>query len=79
MSGTAAVLEPPVETGRPEPVIRTHRLTKKYGTLTAVNHLDLEVYPGEIFGLLGQNGAGQDHDDPDAARALRSRPAAKPR
>jgi ABC-2 type transport system ATP-binding protein len=44
---------------RPEPVIRTRRLTKKYGTLTAVDRLSLEVYPGEIFGLLGQNGAGK--------------------
>ena len=44
---------------RPEPVIRTRRLTKKYGTLTAVDRLDLAVYPGEIFGLLGQNGAGK--------------------
>src|SRR3954452_10138269 len=42
-----------------EPVIRTRGLTKKYGTLTAVNRLDLEVFPGEIFGLLGQNGAGK--------------------
>ncbi len=40
-------------------VIRTRGLTKRYGTLTAVDHLDLEVVPGEIFGLLGQNGAGK--------------------
>ena len=45
--------------GRPDPVIRTRGLTKKYDTLTAVNRLDLEVFPGEIFGLLGQNGAGK--------------------
>ena len=44
---------------RDEPLIRTRRLTKRYGTLTAVDHLDLEVRPGEIFGLLGQNGAGK--------------------
>jgi ABC-2 type transport system ATP-binding protein len=44
---------------RREPLIRTRRLTKRYGTLTAVDHLDLEVRPGEIFGLLGQNGAGK--------------------
>jgi len=44
---------------RPDPVIRTRGLTKKYDTLTAVNRLDLEVFPGEIFGLLGQNGAGK--------------------
>ena len=45
--------------GGPEPVIRTRRLTKKYGELTAVNKLDLAIYPGEVFGLLGQNGAGK--------------------
>jgi ABC-2 type transport system ATP-binding protein len=55
----APVLRPATEAGRPEPVIRTRRLTKRYGTLTAVDHLDLEVYPGEVFGLLGQNGAGK--------------------
>jgi len=41
------------------PVVRTRALTKKYGSLTAVDRLDLEVQPGEIFGLLGQNGAGK--------------------
>jgi ABC-2 type transport system ATP-binding protein len=55
----AAVRAAEVDSGRPEPVIRTRRLTKKYGELTAVNRLDLEVYPGEVFGLLGQNGAGK--------------------
>lgn len=42
-----------------DPVIRTHALTKRYGTLTAVDRLDLEVFEGEIFGLLGPNGAGK--------------------
>jgi ABC-2 type transport system ATP-binding protein len=41
------------------PVIRTHRLTKRYGDLVAVDRLDLAVEPGEIFGLLGPNGAGK--------------------
>ena len=39
--------------------IRTRGLTKLYGDLVAVDHLDLEVQAGEIFGLLGQNGAGK--------------------
>jgi len=51
-TGTNQVLER-------EPVIWTSGLTKRYGTLTAVDDLDLEVFPGEIFGLLGQNGAGK--------------------
>ncbi|MFL5672557.1 MAG: ATP-binding cassette domain-containing protein, partial [Chloroflexota bacterium] len=57
VAGAPGFADPPVD--RREPVIRTRGLTKKYGTLTAVNRLDLEVFPGEIFGLLGQNGAGK--------------------
>ena len=34
-------------------------LVKRFGTLTAVDHLDLRVAPGEIFGFLGPNGAGK--------------------
>ena len=45
--------------GTPRPPIRTRVLTKKYGDFVAVDQLDLEVRPGEIFGLLGQNGAGK--------------------
>ncbi len=39
--------------------IETHQLTKTYGTLKAVDSLDISVEPGEIFGLLGPNGAGK--------------------
>jgi len=34
-------------------------LVRRYGSLTAVDHLDLEVRPGEILGFLGPNGAGK--------------------
>jgi len=44
--------------GAPLP-ISTRGLTKRYGELVAVDSLDLDVVPGEIFGLLGQNGAGK--------------------
>ena len=40
-------------------VIRTEKLTKRFGTLTAVGGLDLEVREGEVFGFLGPNGAGK--------------------
>jgi ABC-2 type transport system ATP-binding protein len=39
--------------------IRCRGLVKKYGALTAVDGLDLEVRRGECFGLLGPNGAGK--------------------
>jgi len=34
-------------------------LTKRFGDVSAVDHLDLELYPGQIFGLLGPNAAGK--------------------
>jgi ABC-2 type transport system ATP-binding protein len=40
-------------------VITTHGLTKRYGTVTAVEGLDLEVRKGEIYAFLGRNGAGK--------------------
>jgi len=40
-------------------IIRTQDLTRKFGKLTAVDHLNLEIEEGEIFGLLGPNGAGK--------------------
>ena len=40
-------------------MIVTEKLSKVYGDLRAVDGLDLEVYPGEIFGFLGPNGAGK--------------------
>jgi ABC-type branched-subunit amino acid transport system ATPase component len=40
-------------------VLQARELTKRYGTLTAVDHLSLEVSEGEVFGLLGPNGAGK--------------------
>jgi len=39
--------------------IETKQLTKTYGSLKAVDSLDISVEPGEIFGLLGPNGAGK--------------------
>ncbi len=42
-----------------EPAIRTHGLSKHYGSVHALNALDLEVQAGEIFGFLGPNGAGK--------------------
>ncbi|MCK0131285.1 ABC transporter ATP-binding protein [Flavobacteriaceae bacterium F08102] len=40
-------------------MITTNNLTKKYGDFTALNQLSLTVNPGEIYCLLGANGAGK--------------------
>jgi ABC-2 type transport system ATP-binding protein len=42
-----------------EPALLCRGLVKRYGDLTAVDRLDLEVRAGECFGLLGPNGAGK--------------------
>jgi len=39
-------------------VIQTQGLTKRYGTLTAVDRLTLGVRRGGVYGFLGPNGAG---------------------
>jgi len=42
-----------------EIAIQTHRLSKAYGELIAVDNLNLSIRAGEVFGLLGPNGAGK--------------------
>ena len=41
------------------PVVEARALTKRFGTFTAVDRIDLEVARGEAFGFLGPNGAGK--------------------
>ena len=43
----------------PPPAIATENLSKRFGKRLAVDHLDLEVQEGEIFGFLGPNGSGK--------------------
>lgn len=40
-------------------VVKINSLVKRYGSLTALDHLDLEIKQGEIIGLLGPNGSGK--------------------
>ena len=42
-----------------EYAIAVQELTKRYGDVTAVDHISFEVEKGEIFGFLGPNGAGK--------------------
>lgn len=45
--------------GEGNTVIRVENLVKRYKELVALDHLDLEIKEGEIFGLLGPNGSGK--------------------
>ena len=40
-------------------ILRTKELTKKYGNITAVEKININVKRGRIYGLLGRNGAGK--------------------
>ncbi|MCL1917109.1 MAG: ABC transporter ATP-binding protein [Peptococcaceae bacterium] len=40
-------------------MIQVHNLVKRYGDLIALDHFDLTIHKGEIFGLLGPNGSGK--------------------
>jgi lipooligosaccharide transport system ATP-binding protein len=50
---------PRAPTAGAAPAISLRGVVKRYGDITAVDHLDLEVPPGVCFGLLGPNGAGK--------------------
>ncbi|QKG85193.1 ABC transporter ATP-binding protein [Kroppenstedtia pulmonis] len=42
-----------------EPVLQVHHLSKQIGKKEIVKDLNLDIYPGEVFGFLGPNGAGK--------------------
>lgn len=42
-----------------KPLLTAHKLTKRFGGLTAVSEVDLQLFPREILALIGPNGAGK--------------------
>ena len=41
------------------PILKARNLVKRYGRVTALDHCDFELYPGEILAVIGDNGAGK--------------------
>jgi fructose transport system ATP-binding protein len=44
---------------RPEQILTTRNLVKRYGRVTALDHADFDLYPNEILAVIGDNGAGK--------------------
>ena len=42
-----------------EPILQARGLVKRYGRVTALDHADFDLYPGEILAVIGDNGAGK--------------------
>jgi len=42
-----------------KPILQGRNLVKRYGRVTALDHCDFELYPGEILAVIGDNGAGK--------------------
>lgn len=45
--------------GSIEPILKGRGLVKRYGRVTALDHCDFDLYPGEILAVIGDNGAGK--------------------
>ncbi len=42
-----------------EPILTARGLVKRYGRVTALDHADFDLYPGEVLAVIGDNGAGK--------------------
>src|SRR5437870_10705346 len=56
---TTAIPEFQTRSAPPVPAVQTTGLTRTYGTMVALNSLDLTVQRGDLFGFIGSNGAGK--------------------
>jgi ABC-2 type transport system ATP-binding protein len=59
LPSTASPGETEEVTNATAPIVATTNLTRHFGDLLAVDHLNLEIPKGSVFGLLGRNGAGK--------------------
>ncbi|TMV70835.1 sugar ABC transporter ATP-binding protein, partial [Thioclava sp. BHET1] len=53
------MVDEPIGTGSREPLLRIRGLEKNFGAVQALQGVDLDVYPGQVTALVGDNGAGK--------------------
>ncbi len=58
-SGHKELVVPPRPPGNQEVIIESHDLTQQFGDFVAVDHVNMQIQRGEIFGFLGANGCGK--------------------
>jgi D-xylose transport system ATP-binding protein len=59
MEAQPATAAQPVQNGRGVPLVDMRDISIAFGGIKAVDHASLDLYPGEVVGLLGHNGAGK--------------------
>lgn len=57
--GLSMTLMENIANGSIEPILKGRGLVKRYGKVTALDHCDFDLYPGEILAVIGDNGAGK--------------------
>jgi ribosome-dependent ATPase len=57
--GHQELVVPPRPPGEQEVIIEAHNLTQQFGDFVAVDHVNMQIERGEIFGFLGANGCGK--------------------
>ena len=57
--GVSMTLADNIAAGAIEPILKGRGLVKRYGKVTALDHCDFDLYPGEILAVIGDNGAGK--------------------
>ncbi|MCK1441504.1 MULTISPECIES: ATP-binding cassette domain-containing protein [unclassified Bradyrhizobium] len=48
-----------IQSNTPQPLLQARGLVKRYGRVTALDHADFDLFPGEILAVIGDNGAGK--------------------
>jgi fructose transport system ATP-binding protein len=59
MSAAVDMASAPAPVSAMRPIVQARGLVKRFGRVVALDHADLDLLPGEILGLIGDNGAGK--------------------